>query len=48
MLAEIPANAARARLRALRRRALGDLFLGTYETEGALHRVLEMLRRRRG
>lgn len=47
MHAEIPFVAARNRLRALRRRALGDLFLGAYETEEAFPRLLDLLKSRR-
>lgn len=48
MLAEIPFVAARNRLRARRRRALGDLFLGGYEEEEAIQRLLALLKSRRG
>lgn len=48
MLAEIPFVAARNRLRALRRRAVGDLFLGGYEGEDIIPRFLAFLKSRRG
>lgn len=47
MLAEVPRNAARARLRALARKALGDLFTGSYEGEDALRALLGRARRPR-
>lgn len=43
LLRESKRNAARSRLKALRRRAMGDLFLGAYDQPGMLDRVLKML-----
>jgi hypothetical protein len=48
MVHEAARGAIRRRLRALGRRALGDLFLGAYDRPDAVERFAALARRRRG